>query len=191
MKKLRVFDFDDTLALTDSAVRVFRGNEFLRNLSSEEYKHYKLKDGERFDFDAFDKIINPKVIKPTMAVLRKVLGKPSPAMILTGRGKAEPIRDWLATIGVKVEEIVALGRTVKNTSGLAAAKRKWIADAIKRDGWEFVEVFEDSKENLAAMESLKSEFPDVKFVLRYVGHYAEKMKEGRELFRFGSWLMEA
>lgn len=191
MKKLRVFDFDDTLALTDSAVRVFRGNEFVRNLSSHEFKTYELKAGERYNLDAFDEIINPKVIKPTMGVLRKVLGKPSPAMILTGRGRAEPVREWLASIGVKVEEIVALGKTVKNTSGLAAAKRKWIADAIKRDGWEFIEVFEDSKENLAAMESLKSEFPDVKFVLRYVGHYAEKMKEGRELLRFGSWLLEA
>jgi hypothetical protein len=191
MKKLRVFDFDDTLALTDSAVRVFRGNDFVRNLSSHEFKTYELKAGERYNLDAFDKIINPRVIKPTMGVLRKVLGKPSPAMILTGRGRAEPVREWLASIGVKVQEIVALGKTVKNTSDLAAAKRKWIADAIKRDGWEFVEVFEDSKQNLAAMESLKSEFPDVKFVLRWVGHYAEKMKEGRQLLRFGSWLLEA
>ena len=190
VKKLRIFDFDDTLALTDSAVRVMRGNEVVRNLNSHEFKYYKLKDGERFDYSAFDKVLNPKVIKPTMTAIRKVLGKPSPAVILTGRGKAESVKDWLASIGVKVE-VNAIGASAKNSADIARIKRKWIVDAIKRDGWDYIEVFEDSKENLAAMESLKSEFPDVKFVLRYVGHYAEKMKEGRDTLRFGSWLSEA
>ena len=191
MKKLRIFDFDDTLALTDSPVRVMRGNEVVRNLNSHEFKFYKLKDGERFDTSAFDKVIHPKVIKPTMMTIRKVLGKPSPAVVLTGRSKGEPVKEWLASIGVDVE-VHAIGAAAKGTTaGIAKVKRKWIADAIKRDGWDYIEVFEDSKENLAAMESLKSEFPDVKFVLRYVGHYAEKMKEGRDTLRFGSWLSEA
>ena len=191
MKKLRIFDFDDTLALTDSPVRVMRGDEVVRNLNSHEFKFYKLKDGERFDTSAFDKVMHPKVIKPTMMTIRKVLGKPSPAVVLTGRSKSEPVKEWLASIGVNVE-VHAIGAAAKGTTaGIAKVKRKWIADAIKRDGWDYIEVFEDSKENLAAMESLKSEFPDVKFVLRYVGHYAEKMKEGRDTLRFGSWLLEA
>lgn len=191
MKKLRIFDFDDTLALTDSPVRVMRGDEVVRNLNSHEFKFYKLKDGERFDTSAFDKVIHPKVIKPTMMTIRKVLDKPSPAVVLTGRIKSEPVKEWLASIGVNVE-VHAIGAAAKGTpAGIAKVKRKWIADAIKRDGWDYIEVFEDSKENLAAMESLKSEFPDVKFVLRYVGHYAEKMKEGRDTLRFGSWLSEA
>lgn len=187
MKKLRVFDFDDTLALTDSAVRVFSGDTFVRNLTSHEYKSYKLKPGERFDASEFDKVINPRVIKPTMAVLRKVVGKPSPAVILTGRGEAQPVREWLGSIGIRVDDVVALGKTVANTAALAAAKRRWIANAIKKSGWQYVEVFEDSRENLDAMESLKTEFPDVKFVLRYVGHYAERMKEHRETLRFDAW----
>lgn len=190
MKKLRIFDFDDTLALTDSPVRVMRGDTVVHNLTSHQFKFYKLKDGERFDTGAFDKVLHPKVIKPTMMTIRKVLGKPSPAVVLTGRNKASPVKEWLASIGVDVE-VYAIGAGAGNTSGIAARKRKWVADAIRRDGWEYIEVFEDSKENLAAIESLKAEFPDVKFVLRYVGHYAEKMKEGRQLLRFGSWLLEA
>ena len=90
MKKLRVFDFDDTLALTDSAVMVYKDGKPVRRLSSAAYKDYKLKDGESYSFKGFDEIINPQVIKPTMMVLRKVLGKPSPAVILTGRGEAQP-----------------------------------------------------------------------------------------------------
>jgi len=190
LKKLRIFDFDDTLALTDSSVRVMRGDKVVHNLNSSEFKNYKLKDGERFDSSAFDKVLNPKIIKPMMMAIRKVLGKPSPAVVLTGRGKAEPVKEWLASIGVNVE-VHAVGAAAKNTADIAKMKRKWIVNAIKRGGWEYIEVFEDSKENLTAMESLKSEFPNVKFVLRYVGQYAEKMKEGRDTLRFGSWLSEA
>ena len=191
MKKLRIFDFDDTLALTDTPVRVMRGDEVVRNISSHEFKTYKLKDGERFDTGAFDKVLHPKVIKPTMMTIRKVLGKPSPAVVLTGRSKASPVKEWLASIGVDVE-VYAIGGAAKgSTSGIAREKRKWVADAIRKDGWDYIEVFEDSKENLAAIETLKSEFPDVKFVLRYVGHYGENMKESRNTLRFGSWLMEA
>jgi hypothetical protein len=103
MKKLRIFDFDDTLALTDTPVRVMRGDKVVRNISSHEFKTYKLKDGERFDTGAFDKVLHPKVIKPTMMTIRKVLGKPSPAVVLTGRSKASPVKEWLASIGVDVE----------------------------------------------------------------------------------------
>jgi hypothetical protein len=192
MKKLRIFDFDDTLALTDSAIRVMRGEVVVRaRLSSMEFKTYKLKAGERFDTSAFDKVINPRVVKPTMKVLRKILSKPSPAVILTGRGAAEPVREWLHSVGIRPNGIVALGRSVSNASQLAQAKTKWIETQIQTEGWTVIEVFEDSKENLTAMERLKSKFPNVKFILRYVGHYAEKMHEHfeyeRSVLSFGVW----
>lgn len=191
MKKLRIFDFDDTLALTDSAVKVVRNGKTVMHLSSHEFKFYRLRSGEEFDLSGFEKVLNPKVIKPTMMVLRKVLGKPSPAIILTGRGAAEPVSEWLNSIGVRPNGIVALGRQVSNAAQLAQAKAKWIADAIESEGWTFIEVFEDSKDNISAIKGLQKKFPDVKFVVRYVGHYAEKMKvhmeSRRSTFRFDAW----
>lgn len=192
MKKLRIFDFDDTLALTDSAIRVLRGDVVVRaRLSSIEFKTYKLQAGERFDMSAFDKVINPKVIKPTMKVLRRILSKPSPAVILTGRGAADPVREWLHSVGIRPNGIVALGRSVANAAQLAQAKAKWIETQIETEGWTVIEVFEDSKENLTAMERLKAKFPNVKFILRYVGHYAEKMHEHleyeRSVLSLGAW----
>jgi len=176
-KKLRVFDFDDTLAVTQSFIHVNDASgKRIKTLGSGGFKTYVRKQGEVFDFSDFGKILNPRVIEPIMSSLKRVVGKGERAFVLTGRGSNKPVEEWLKTQGVHVE-VIALGSKSKNPAELAYNKTKWIADQIRKHGWTHIEVFEDSVENLTAMEKLKKEFPAVTFVLRNVGHYAKTMHE--------------
>ena len=56
-KPLWIFDFDDTLAVDKSTVDVLdkETGEIVNRLSSEKFKSYKLKDGEKFDFEGHSK----------------------------------------------------------------------------------------------------------------------------------------
>ena len=58
MRKAFVFDFDDTLAVTDATIRVFRdcqpwSERFVASLTPQEFSSYELKTGEHFAFSAF------------------------------------------------------------------------------------------------------------------------------------------
>ena len=59
-KKLTVFDFDDTLAKTDSWVYVNKNGKRIAQLDPGEFAVHKLKSGEEYDFSDFDKMLrNP------------------------------------------------------------------------------------------------------------------------------------
>ena len=61
-KKLRVFDFDDTLVKSNSKVYV-TNNGKKTTLSPGEFAIYDKKAGDEYDFSDFDKVIEPKKIK--------------------------------------------------------------------------------------------------------------------------------
>ena len=52
-RSLWIFDFDDTLAVDKAKINVVdkESGEVLHSLTSDEFKSYKLKDGEKFDFE--------------------------------------------------------------------------------------------------------------------------------------------
>ena len=58
-KRLRIFDFDDTLVKTDSYVYVNNGDSKIK-LTPGQYAVYNEKDGDQFDFSDFKKVKNPK-----------------------------------------------------------------------------------------------------------------------------------
>ena len=51
--KLVIFDIDDTLVYTQTRVRVVKAGRTVHSLNSHEFTHYKLKQGESFDFADF------------------------------------------------------------------------------------------------------------------------------------------
>ena len=64
-KKLRVFDFDDTLVKTTSFIYVTHSNGKTSKLTPGQYAVYKEKPGDEFDFKDFEQVKNPKIIKST------------------------------------------------------------------------------------------------------------------------------
>jgi len=195
--KLRVFDFDDTLAVTDADVFVTRadGTEF--RLSPSEYAVYEPvaeynpatgeyinANGEVFDFSEFDKLINPRQIEQVARIMQKVVdaekrdGAGRKIAILTARAPAAggDIMDFLENvlqIDSSMFDLVTLG------SSDPQHKKAWIEDQIINLGILDVLFFDDSPKNIAAVDELKREYPDATIVTRLVD-YAEDMEEAKE-----------
>ena len=74
---LSIFDFDDTLAKSDSWVYVIKPDGSEEKLDAAEFAmHSGLKKGEEYDFRDFDrKIRSPRLIKKNVDLLRKQLKK--------------------------------------------------------------------------------------------------------------------
>ena len=195
--KLRVFDFDDTLAVTDADVMVTRadGTEF--RLSPAEYavyepiaeynpttREYINEKGEVFDFSEFDRLINPRQVEQVARIMQKVVdaemrdGAGRKIAILTARADAAAndimgfIEDVLGIDG-SMFEMITLGTSDPY------AKKEWIENEIINLGAKDVLFFDDSPKNIAAVDELKREYPEVTIVTRLV-HYAEGMDEDKD-----------
>jgi hypothetical protein len=110
-KKLKIFDFDDTLIISNSKIYVTHKDGKTEKLSTEEYANYKKRKGDNFDYSEFKKIIQPKQIKYSINLLKKSIdevGKEN-VVILTARSHDTPIKKYLYKIGLLDINIVALG----------------------------------------------------------------------------------
>jgi hypothetical protein len=166
-QKLRVFDFDDTLVKTGSLIHVVGESGERFDLTPGEFAIYEKRPGDVFDFSDFSKLVDPKEIKWTVKILRNILRGDSEVVILTARSMPEPVRQFLEEAGLPPIEVVALGD--------ADPKRKseYVASRISSDGFTFVEFFDDSYKNVAAVRGLEQQFPGVKIIARHVVHKTE------------------
>jgi hypothetical protein len=169
-----VFDFDETLALTDSEILVVDDNgKKIKSLTPAKYAVYVPEPGENFDFSEFDIV---KDGRPTalVDVLRDVAAcGTTAAAILTARGpKAqEPIRQFFAEMGIKLQIIDTV-----NTSDPQAKARK-IKGYLRSFKPRVLHFFEDSPKNLDAVKMMAqkdSEFENVDI-------YLHKMIDGNKV----------
>jgi hypothetical protein len=150
-KKLRVFDFDDTLAQTSS-----------------ELKPQGFKNGKP-DWSHFDTVNDPKIIKPIFKVLKNVLNKGSSGrktVVLTARSKNNPVKNFLKSVGAKVQVVP------KPFDDRAPSfKKNWIEKQIEA-GYNDIEVFDDSAANIKSINTLQKKYPDVRLRTRKVNYKA-------------------
>ena len=109
-KKLRVFDFDDTIAETEARIKIKHTDGEIEVLTSGEYATYQPQPGDKFDFSEFDSIIREaEPIKHIIDLLKENLKDPTNKVtVLTARMLAYPVRRYLNSIGLEVY-VVALG----------------------------------------------------------------------------------
>lgn len=178
VKKLRVFDFDDTLVRTNSFVRLRKpGGEQVR-MTPAEYALYSPMPDDDLDFEDFKTLKNPTEISWTLNILRSVVRTGGDAIILTARGdEAKPhIEEFLRSVGVPGIEVVTLG------DSNPMMKAAHVAARIEEFGYNFVEFFDDSVKNVRAVERMiANRYPDVTVKARHVVHRSEghRMTEGR------------
>lgn len=170
-KTLRVFDFDDTLAKTNSKVWV---TEFDKDsgiqLSDEyaiapaEYATFKVDvaaknlDKEyKYDYREFTEVINPKIIDFTFNILLNVVNKlrqesSYPAVILTARGHDanKNISDFLSSFDINIPVITLNGSAPE-------LKSNWIKDAMLSRNISHIEFFDDSPLNVEAVSNLNND----------------------------------
>ena len=164
-KKLRVFDFDDTLVQTKSNIYITHNDGKKSTLTPGEYAVYEPKKGDKFDFSDFQQVKQPQEIKGVTDLLRKLAkaeGERS-IVILTARGVYKPIKDYLSDIGLKDIYVVALNSADPHD------KADWIEQKIK-EGYNDVFFIDDSRKNVQAVKALEKKYPNIKLQVRQVRH---------------------
>jgi len=164
-KKLRVFDFDDTLVKTKSYIYVKHGSGKQSKLTPGEYAIYEPKKDDQFDFSDFEKVQDPQEIKGITRLLKTVAKSEGErkVVILTARGAYKPVKDYLKDIGLEGIYVVALGDSDPQK------KADWIEDKIKK-GYDDVFFIDDSHKNVSAVNKLKEKYPNIKMKVQHVKH---------------------
>lgn len=164
-KKLRVFDFDDTLVQTKSNIYITHKDGKKSTLTPGEYAVYEPKKGDKFDFSDFEQVKQPQEIKGVTDLLRKLVKAEGERaiVILTARGLYKPIKDYLSDIGLRDIYVVALN------SADPQDKADWIEQKIK-EGYNDVFFIDDSQKNVQAVKALEKKYPNVKMQVRQVQH---------------------
>ena len=179
IKKLRIFDFDETIAYTDSEVRATspEGNEigfpdqeawdnFIEDMGSVEDAEAA---GWSFDFSDYSKVSNPEENEMITKIIADVIAanerNPERELyVITARGPEArgPIRRYLKSLGLNP-------KAFENVIGLAgASKRDEIERIIQKhtdaDGnttIESIHFFDDSDIHLADVTQLRADFPEI------------------------------
>ena len=157
VKKIRVFDFDDTLATTKSDVLFTAPDGTEGKLNAEEFaKNGKdlLDEGYVFDFSEFNKVTKGKP-GPLLDIAKKIQAArgTEDVFVLTARAPEAQvaIKEFLDSVGLNIplENITGLG----NSTG--AAKAKWMVEKAA-DGYNDFYFADDAYQNVKAVKDAMS-----------------------------------
>ena len=163
-KKLRVFDFDDTLVKSNSKVYVTNKGK-RKTLTPGQFAIYKKKSGDEFDFSDFDRVIEPKQIKAMFKVFKNIYKASGSRRltVLTARAAHKPVRKFIKDVGYSDVYVVALGDSNPQK------KADWIEGQIKK-GYNDILFLDDSPKNVRVVKQLKRKYPKIKMDARVVDY---------------------
>jgi len=175
-KKLRVFDFDDTLVKTNSFIYVTDKDGKKSKLSPGQYAVYKERPGDVFDYTDFQKVTEPKLIKGYVELLRRMVnsGGSREVFILTARSAEKPVSKFIKDLGIKGVTVVALG------DANPEKKADWIEDKVKA-GFDDVYFIDDSPKNVEAVRKRLKNYPNVKQKIQQVKPKEEMESQSTKL----------
>ena len=142
--ELFIFDFDDTLAITDSRVKIIdkTGDELL--MTSREFAHFPFNPSTmRVDFGDFMRA-DGTLIKDTVEIMEQAMLDGADVFIVTARAIGEPVTDFLQKELGKAPPVVA-------TSG-SAGKAPWLTKQLAKINYDRVVVFEDCEKNIRSLK---------------------------------------
>ena len=147
MSTLYIFDFDDTLAMTDSHVRVIRIDGKVDRLDSRQFAKYRYADGDQLDFSEFTRA-EGTLIDDTVQAMEKAINESGiqNVYIVTARAESGPVAEFLEAVGVSVPEIIA-------TSG-SEGKATWLTRQLSSGNYNTVMVYEDCRKNITMLRDI-------------------------------------
>ena len=167
-KKLRVFDFDDTLVFTNSYIYVKTIDGKEKKLTPGEYALYNEKPGEEYDFRDFYSVQEPQELKKITKVLKRIINKNKGegVFILTARPQAvdKHVQRYLKDIGIN-QRIPVTG--LQNND--PKAKADWIEDKIDNGGYDDVYFADDSIKNVNAVKKMLRT-KNIKWRVQHIKH---------------------
>jgi FMN phosphatase YigB (HAD superfamily) len=165
-KKLRVFDFDDTLVKTTSFIYVTHRNGMKTKMTPGQYAKYDARDGDDFDFRDFQQVKRPELIKGYVELLRRMVnsGGSREVFILTARAAERPVSQFIKDLGINGVKVIALG------DNNPEKKADWIEDRVK-EGYDDVFFVDDSEKNVTAVRNRLKAYSDVKQKIQHIKHF--------------------
>ena len=145
---LFIFDFDDTLAITDSRVRVVRDGEDIW-MTSREFAHFPVTSSDEIDFGDFMRA-SGTLIKDTVEIMEQAIMDGADVHIVTARAIAEPVTKFL-------EDQLGSAPPVAATAG-SAGKVPWLENRLSTGDYERVVVFEDCEKNIRSLKDTVDQF---------------------------------
>ena len=147
MASLYIFDFDDTLAMTDSHVRVIRIDGSVDRLDSRQFAKYRYTDGDQLDFSEFTKA-SGTLIDSTVSAMEDAISAHgfNNVFIVTARAVGQPVKEFLESMGVQPPEIVA-------TAG-SEGKATWLTRKLETGNYDSVMVYEDCRKNITMLKDI-------------------------------------
>ena len=165
-KKLRVYDFDDTLVKTNSFIYVTHKDGKKSKLTPGQYAVYTQRPGDVMDFTDFQKVNDPKLIKGYVELLRRMVssGGSREVYILTARAAERPVSQFIKDLGIGGVKVIALG------DNNPEKKADWIEDRVK-EGYDDIFFVDDSEKNIVAVKKRLKDYPNVKQKIQQVKHF--------------------
>lgn len=165
-KKLRVFDFDDSLVKTNSFIYITNSKTGKnRKLSPAEYAVYKPKADDEFDYSDFEQVKEPQEMKRLTTVLKRMIkiNRGKGIYILTARSKYKPIVKYIRDIGINSNSVYVVALASNNPKD----KSNWIEAKIDEEGYDDVYFADDSIKNVEVVKRmLRSK--DIKFRVQHI-----------------------
>ena len=145
---LYIFDFDDTLAITDSRVRVVRNGRDIF-MTSREFAQFDYRpETDEIDFGDFG-TVSGTLIKDTVDIMVEKMKQGEDVYIVTARSIAEPVENWLTSE-------IGQAPSVVPTSG-SAGKRPWLLKHLQPNNYDRVVVYEDCTHNIRDLKEAVEE----------------------------------
>jgi len=174
--KLVIFDIDDTLVHTQTQVHVVKDKQIVKSLNSHEFTHYKLQDGESFDFGAFrnakEFFDNAKPIIPMLDQLKQDIATGNKVVMVTARADFDDRELFLDTFrkyGVNMNK-VHVYRAGNMTGKIQTEEKKKIIIRNLLNNGQYTKaiMYDDAVPNLESFVELKDEYPQTKFYAWHV-----------------------
>jgi hypothetical protein len=146
---LYIFDFDDTLAITDSRVKVIRSGEEIL-MTSREFAHFPFNPTtDSLDFGDFARA-EGTLIKATIEEMRDAMASGADVYIVTARSMTKPVEQFL-------KQEIGQHPPVVATAG-SAGKSPWLSDKLRSGQYTRVVVYEDCEKNIRSLKDVAESF---------------------------------
>ena len=148
-RSLFIFDFDDTIARTDSKVFLTRDGEKIV-MDSPTFAKYEYQEGDELDFSDFNRV-EADIIPQTLAILDDAMEKGHKVAVVTARspGAIEGIKQFFRQNRMTPPDIYA-------TAG-SEGKPPVLRDLLEQGTYGRVIVYEDCRKNIESLKPVADE----------------------------------
>lgn len=176
LRKLVVFDIDDTLVHTQTQVHVIQNGKVINSLNSHDFTHYKLNPGEEFDFGDFrnaqEFFHKSRPIIPMMNQLKQDINTGNKVVMVTARADFDDKELFLDTFrkyGVDMGKVhVYRAGNMKGNIQTEEKKKIIIRNLLDQQPYTKAIMYDDAIPNLLSFIELKAEYPQTKFYAWHV-----------------------